>query len=52
MHHACVSLKTEYLGKRIVASLRRQLGWAHFKVLIPIQDSLTREFYIDELFAM
>lgn len=29
----------------IVAALRRQLGWAHFKALIPMKDSLKRNFY-------
>lgn len=31
----------------IVAALRRQLGWAHFKVLIPLKDPLKREFYAE-----
>ena len=31
----------------IVAALRRQLGWAHFKVLIPLKDGLKREFYAE-----
>ena len=31
--------------KKIVAALRRQLGWTHFKSLIPIEDPLKREFY-------
>jgi predicted nuclease of restriction endonuclease-like (RecB) superfamily len=31
----------------IVAALRRQLGWAHFKALIPIKDSLKRDFYAE-----
>jgi len=35
-------------GKEIVAALRRQLGWTHFKSLIPIDDPLKREFY-DEM---
>ena len=34
-------------GKEIVAALRRQLGWAHFKSLIPIEDSLKRDFYAE-----
>jgi hypothetical protein len=29
-------------GKEIVAALRRQLGWTHFKSLIPIEDPETR----------
>jgi len=31
----------------IVAALRRQLGWAHFKSLIPMKDSLKRDFYAE-----
>jgi hypothetical protein len=32
-------------GKEIIAALGRQLGWTHFKSLIPIEDPLKREFY-------
>jgi hypothetical protein len=28
---------------QIVAALRRQLGWAHFKSLIPVKDPLKRD---------
>ncbi len=31
----------------IVAALRRQLGWAHFKSLIPMKDPLKRDFYAE-----
>lgn len=31
----------------IVAALRRQLGWTHFKTIIPIEDPLKREFYAE-----
>ena len=31
----------------IVATLWRQLGWAHFKSLIPMNDSLKRDFYAE-----
>ena len=30
---------------QIVAALRRQLGWTHFRSLIPIEDQLKRDFY-------
>jgi len=30
--------KRAVYGKEIVAALRRQLGWTHFKSLIPIED--------------
>jgi len=33
--------------KEIVVSLIRQLSWTHIIALIPIQDSLKREFYIE-----
>ena len=32
---------------QIVAALRRQLGWTHFKALIPIKDELKRDFYAE-----
>lgn len=31
----------------IVAALRRQLTWAHFKQLIPLREPLKREFYAE-----
>jgi predicted nuclease of restriction endonuclease-like (RecB) superfamily len=31
----------------IVAALLRQLGWTHFKLLIPLDDPLKREFYAE-----
>jgi hypothetical protein len=34
-------------GKEIVAALQRQLGWTHFKSLIPTEDSLKRKFYAE-----
>jgi len=33
--------------EKIVAALRRQLGWTHFKTLIPIDDPLKRDFYAE-----
>ncbi|MBS0650520.1 MAG: DUF1016 family protein, partial [Verrucomicrobia bacterium] len=33
--------------EKIVASLLRQLSWTHFTVLIPIKDSVKREFYAE-----
>ena len=32
---------------KIVVTLSRQLGWSHFVALIPIGDSLKREFYAE-----
>jgi len=31
----------------IVAALRRQLGWSHFKALIPMKEPLRRDFYAE-----
>jgi predicted nuclease of restriction endonuclease-like (RecB) superfamily len=31
----------------IVATLRRQLGWSHFKEIIPLKDDLKRDFYAE-----
>ena len=33
--------------EQIVATLRRQLGWSHFKEIIPQQDELKRDFYAE-----
>ena len=33
--------------KQIVSSLIRQLSWTHILVIIPIKDTLKREFYIE-----
>ncbi len=33
--------------EEIVATLSRQLGWSHFVELIPIEDPLKREFYVE-----
>nr|WP_083848478.1 DUF1016 N-terminal domain-containing protein [Thiorhodovibrio frisius] len=35
----------------IVAALRRQLGWTHFRTLIPLKDPLKREFYAEKFRA-
>ena len=32
---------------KIVASLLRQLGWTHFTMLLPLKDSLQRDFYAE-----
>jgi hypothetical protein len=31
----------------IIAALGRELGWSHFKSLIPIEDPLKRKFYAE-----
>ena len=42
-----VQLAQAFPDEEIVASLRRQLGWTHFKALLPIQDRLKRSFYAE-----
>ena len=42
-----VQFATVFPEASIVAALRRQLTWAHFKLLIPLKDSLKREFYAE-----
>jgi len=32
---------------KIVATLSRQLGWSHFKEIIPMADALSRDFYAE-----
>ncbi len=36
-----------YPGEQIVVSLIRQLSWTHFVALIPLKDSLKRDFYAE-----
>lgn len=43
--HRMVQFAEAFPDEKIVAALRRQLSWSHFKSLIPIQDPLKREFY-------
>ena len=33
--------------ERIVSALRRQLGWTHFRMIIPMEDELKRDFYAE-----
>jgi DUF1016 N-terminal domain len=33
--------------ERIVSALRTQLGWTHFRMIIPIEDELKRDFYAE-----
>ncbi len=42
-----VQFATVFPDAEIVASLRRRLGWAHFKLLIPLTEPLKREFYVE-----
>ncbi|KTD12287.1 PDDEXK nuclease domain-containing protein [Legionella hackeliae] len=36
-----------FSDEKIVAALRRQLSWTHFKSLIPLKDPLKRDFYAE-----
>jgi len=36
-----------FTDEKIVAALRRQLSWTHFKSLIPLKDPLKRDFYAE-----
>jgi predicted nuclease of restriction endonuclease-like (RecB) superfamily len=42
-----VQFATKFPDAQIVATLSRQLGWSHFVDLIPLKDSLKREFYAE-----
>lgn len=42
-----VQFTTAFPDGEIVAALRRQLTWGHFKLLIPMKDPLKRDFYAE-----
>ena len=42
-----VQFAEAFPDERIVATLRRQLGWSHFKEIVPQQDELKRDFYAE-----
>lgn len=42
-----IQFATVFPDEKIVAALRRQLGWTHFKAIIPIADPLKRDFYAE-----
>ena len=42
-----VQLAQAFPDEEIVAALRRQLGWTHFKALLPLDDPLKRSFYAE-----
>ncbi len=46
MRH-CVQFATVFDDKLIVSTLWRQLSWSHIKLIIYIDDSLKRDFYIE-----
>ena len=45
--HRMVQFAEIFPDEKIVAAVQRQLGWTHFKSLIPIEDPLKREFYTE-----
>jgi len=45
--HRMIQFAEVFPDETIVASLRRQLSWTHFKAIIPISDPLRRDFYAE-----
>ncbi len=45
--HRMVQFAEAFPNEEIVAALRRQLGWTHFRALLPIQDATKRAFYAE-----
>lgn len=45
--HRMIQFGEVFSDKQIVAALLRQLSWTHFTILIPIKDSLKRDFYAE-----
>ncbi|HEY3572159.1 MAG TPA: PDDEXK nuclease domain-containing protein [Thermoanaerobaculia bacterium] len=42
-----VQFASSFTDPQIVATLSRQLGWSHFKEILPLTDPLQREFYAE-----
>jgi len=42
-----IQFAEEFPEEQIVATVSRQLGWSHFIEIIPLKDSLQREFYCE-----
>ncbi|HEX3532492.1 MAG TPA: DUF1016 N-terminal domain-containing protein, partial [Thermoanaerobaculia bacterium] len=45
--HRMVQFAETFSDPQIVATLSRQLGWSHFREILPIEDSLKRDFYAE-----
>lgn len=45
--HRMIQFAEVFSDSEIVATLWRQLGWSHFKLLIPLKEPLKREFYTE-----
>jgi predicted nuclease of restriction endonuclease-like (RecB) superfamily len=42
-----IQFAERFPDEQIVATLSRQLGWSHFVEIIPLEDSLKRDFYAE-----
>jgi predicted nuclease of restriction endonuclease-like (RecB) superfamily len=42
-----VQFATAFPDENIVATLSRQLGWSHFREIIPLKQSIERDFYAE-----
>lgn len=45
--HRMIQFAEAFPDEQIVAALRRQLGWTHFKAIIPLKNPLARDFYAE-----
>jgi len=45
--HRMAQFAEVFPDEQIVAALRRQLGWTHFRMIIPLEDELKRDFYAE-----
>lgn len=45
--HRMVQFAEAFPHEQIVAALRRQLGWTHFRMIVPMEDALKRDFYAE-----
>ncbi len=42
-----IQLAEVFPDREIVVTLSRQLGWSHFLAILPLRDSLQRDFYAE-----
>ena len=45
--HRMIQFAEVFPDEEIVAALRRQLSWTHYRAIIPISDPLKRDFYVE-----
>ena len=45
--HRMLQFAERFSDQKIVATLSRQLGWSHFKEILPVEDPLARDFYAE-----